>query len=56
MEEGWAETLGDLYGADDGTPVALGLRLGGVDGLEDTEGWADGWEVGIVERLGPIQG
>ena len=28
MEDGWPETLGDSDGAEEGAPLAVGLKLG----------------------------
>ena len=39
-----------------GTPVAVGLILGWLEGAADTEGLSDGIELGLVEMLGLILG
>ena len=49
MEDGWADTLGNPDGLDDGTPVLVGPTLGWLDGRPDTEGCA------LVEALGTAE-
>ena len=56
MEDGWADTLGNPDGLDDGTPVLVGPTLGWLDGRPDTEGWPEGCDVGPVDTLGAVDG
>ena len=62
--EGWAkgwlgdadETLGGLLGCKLGTPVAVGLILGWLDGAAEMDGFSDGMEDGWADTLGDSDG
>ena len=57
MAEGWLdggadEIEGGLLGCELGTPVAVGLVLGWLDGAAETDGFEDDMEDGWADTLG----